>query len=199
MVRNMDEGLRAGVGMEAGDTMAKKIDGNILGNKPSFASVLHEESTDGLSVMATCLGTLIMLDSCTTATFPDPIGNGVMMHTIMVEYKWEPRDVEPVWNDFRGPFGSKKGTASNHNLLKQQMPKSVYQKKTTRTSVSNPLSALEEDNEKSMDDLADSPKRNVVFSLETKVHYFDKDDMDFDDMGQKVEEVEHMNAYSEND
>ncbi|GKC20108.1 hypothetical protein Tco_1022258 [Tanacetum coccineum] len=30
---------------------------------------------------------------------------------------------------------------------------------------------------------ADSPKRNVVFSPETKVHYFDRDDMIFDDMG----------------
>ncbi|GJV14504.1 hypothetical protein Tco_1359827 [Tanacetum coccineum] len=44
----------------------------------------------------------------------------------------------------------------------------------------------------------DSRKRNVVFSPETKVHYFDKDDMDFDDMGQTVEEVEHRNTYSEN-
>ncbi|GKE51090.1 hypothetical protein Tco_1486246, partial [Tanacetum coccineum] len=34
---------------------------------------------------------------------------------------------------------------------------------------------------------ADSPKRKVVFSLETKVHYFDMDDID---------EVEHENAYS---
>ncbi|GKB73780.1 putative reverse transcriptase domain-containing protein [Tanacetum coccineum] len=45
---------------------------------------------------------------------------------------------------------------------------------------------------------ADSPKRNVVFSLETKVNYFDRDDMDFDDMGQAVEEVEHENAYRDN-
>nr|GEX20440.1 hypothetical protein [Tanacetum cinerariifolium] len=34
---------------------------------------------------------------------------------------------------------------------------------------------------------ADSPKRIVVFSLETNVHYFDGDD---------IEEVEHENAYS---
>ncbi|GJT01325.1 hypothetical protein Tco_0822494 [Tanacetum coccineum] len=33
----------------------------------------------------------------------------------------------------------------------------------------------------------DSPKRNVAFSPETKVRYFDKDD---------IEEVEHDNAYS---
>ncbi|GJS16346.1 hypothetical protein Tco_0410818 [Tanacetum coccineum] len=34
---------------------------------------------------------------------------------------------------------------------------------------------------------ADSPKRNVAFSPETKVHYFDRDD---------IEEVEHENANS---
>nr|GEW08675.1 hypothetical protein [Tanacetum cinerariifolium] len=41
---------------------------------------------------------------------------------------------------------------------------------------------------------ADSPKRNVVFSPETKVHYFDRDD----DMGQAAEKVVHENAYSKN-
>ncbi|GKE57464.1 hypothetical protein Tco_1496649, partial [Tanacetum coccineum] len=35
---------------------------------------------------------------------------------------------------------------------------------------------------------SDSPKRNVAFSHKTKVHYFDKDD---------IEEGEHENAYSE--
>ncbi|GKF82876.1 hypothetical protein Tco_0244532 [Tanacetum coccineum] len=44
----------------------------------------------------------------------------------------------------------------------------------------------------------DSPKRNLVFSPEMKVHYFDRDYMEFDDMGHVVEEVEHENAYSEN-
>ncbi|GJS56772.1 hypothetical protein Tco_0651556 [Tanacetum coccineum] len=78
-------------------------------------------------------------------------------------------------------------------------------------SQSNAFSALEEDNGNPMDDLvyetrkkveappkktprktgiwsgrkADSPKRNVVFSPETKVHYFDRDDMEFDDMGRR--------------
>ncbi|GKA28795.1 hypothetical protein Tco_0715040 [Tanacetum coccineum] len=77
-----------------------------------------------------------------------------------------------------------------------------------------------EDNEKHMDNLVDdtrknveappkktgiwssrkagSPKRNVVFSHKTKVHYFDMDDMIFDDIGQATEEVEHENAYSKN-
>ncbi|GKB68055.1 hypothetical protein Tco_0929467 [Tanacetum coccineum] len=41
---------------------------------------------------------------------------------------------------------------------------------------------------------SDSPKRNVVFSPETKIHYFDRDD----DMGQAAEEVVHENAYSKN-
>ncbi|GKD91398.1 hypothetical protein Tco_1366905 [Tanacetum coccineum] len=45
---------------------------------------------------------------------------------------------------------------------------------------------------------AGSPKRNVVFSPETKVHYFDRDDMIFDDIGQATEEVEHKNAYGKN-
>nr|GEX44064.1 hypothetical protein [Tanacetum cinerariifolium] len=34
---------------------------------------------------------------------------------------------------------------------------------------------------------ADSPKRNVVFSPEKKIHYFDRED---------IKEVEHENAYS---
>ncbi|GJZ36901.1 hypothetical protein Tco_0583092 [Tanacetum coccineum] len=228
--------LRACGGMEAGDTMAKKRDGNILGNKPSFASVLHEESrrrkwTPSSMVKKEELthsswhlhyvrfvyyrhmyANLRAMDY--TRTLVDTRADRALKNTMVILVP------DPI-----GPLGSKKGTTGNHNLLEHQMPKSAYQKKTTRTPVSNPFSALEEDNEKSMDDLvdytrkkmeahpkktprktciwsgrkADSPKRNAVFSLKTKVHYFDKDDMDFDDMGQKVEEVEHMNAYSEND
>ncbi|GKC09478.1 ribonuclease H-like domain-containing protein [Tanacetum coccineum] len=37
---------------------------------------------------------------------------------------------------------------------------------------------------------AGSPKRNVIFSFETKVRYFDRDDMIFDDIGQTTDEVE---------
>nr|GEV28376.1 putative reverse transcriptase domain-containing protein [Tanacetum cinerariifolium] len=44
----------------------------------------------------------------------------------------------------------------------------------------------------------DSHKRNVVFSPETKVRYFDKNDIEFDDMGLVVEEVAHGNASSKN-
>ncbi|GJT12437.1 hypothetical protein Tco_0859479 [Tanacetum coccineum] len=45
---------------------------------------------------------------------------------------------------------------------------------------------------------ADSPIRNIVFSPETKVHCFNRDDMEFDDMDQAAEEWEHENAYSDN-
>ncbi|GKB74937.1 hypothetical protein Tco_0936349 [Tanacetum coccineum] len=41
---------------------------------------------------------------------------------------------------------------------------------------------------------ANSPKRSVAFSLEMNVHYFDRDDMIFDDIGQTTEEVEHENV-----
>nr|GFA45123.1 hypothetical protein [Tanacetum cinerariifolium] len=45
---------------------------------------------------------------------------------------------------------------------------------------------------------ADSPKGNTVFSSKTKLRYFDRDDMEFDDMEHVVEEAEHGNASSEN-
>ncbi|GKB85138.1 hypothetical protein Tco_0957410 [Tanacetum coccineum] len=45
---------------------------------------------------------------------------------------------------------------------------------------------------------AESPKRNIVFFHEMNVHYFDRDDMKFDDIGHAVEEVAHENAYSGN-
>ncbi|GJZ90558.1 hypothetical protein Tco_0662485 [Tanacetum coccineum] len=45
---------------------------------------------------------------------------------------------------------------------------------------------------------ADSPKKNTVFSPETMVYYFNRDDMIFDDMRQAAEEVKHENAYSTN-
>nr|GEV71341.1 hypothetical protein [Tanacetum cinerariifolium] len=38
---------------------------------------------------------------------------------------------------------------------------------------------------------ADSSKRNIVFSPKMKVHYFDRDDMIFDDMGHTTKELEH--------
>ncbi|GKC91993.1 hypothetical protein Tco_1157435 [Tanacetum coccineum] len=44
----------------------------------------------------------------------------------------------------------------------------------------------------------DSPKRNVVFFPKTKIHYFHKDDMELDNMGQVAEGWEHENAYNDN-
>nr|GEW32620.1 hypothetical protein [Tanacetum cinerariifolium] len=137
-------------------------------------------------------------------SIPNPNGNGVTMHTIKVEYECKPPRCGTCL-DFRDPLSSKKGTVGIHNLPKQHM---AYQKKTTSTSVSNSFLALEANNGKHMDDLIDdtqkkmeaphkkaprkigiwsgrkanSPKRNVVFSSETMVNYFDREDMDFDDM-----------------
>ncbi|GKB92426.1 zinc knuckle CX2CX4HX4C containing protein [Tanacetum coccineum] len=45
---------------------------------------------------------------------------------------------------------------------------------------------------------ADSPKRNIVFSPETKFYYFDRDDMEFDDTDQAAEGWEHENDYNDN-
>ncbi|GJY01623.1 reverse transcriptase domain-containing protein [Tanacetum coccineum] len=184
-------------------------------------------TTDGLSVIATRLGTPIMVGRALKDTMiisvPNLIGNGVTMHTIKGETSND--GFQTIQRkDSRGPLGSKQGTIGNHSLSKQQMPKSAYQKKMTSTLVSNAFSALEEDNEKPMDDLVDdtlkkveappkktprkigiwsgrkanSPKRNIVFSPETKIHYFNRDDMEFDDMGQVVVEEENENTYSEN-
>ncbi|GJY23701.1 hypothetical protein Tco_0397359 [Tanacetum coccineum] len=62
---------------------------------------------------------------------------------------------------FRGPLVSKHGARGNHSLLKKQVPKSAYQKKTTSTPMSNVFSAREEDNEKPMDELVDDKRKKV--------------------------------------
>nr|GEU65978.1 hypothetical protein [Tanacetum cinerariifolium] len=151
---------------------------------------------------------------------PKAVGNGVTPHTIKVEYEWKPpkcntcmvfghddaqcpikhamadvRKLEGTSNDgfqtvqrkdFRGPLGSKKGTIMRnlwttwltiHGRIWRLLPRRLRIWPGRK---------------------ADSPKRNVVFSPEAHIHYFDRDDMDFDDMGQAAEEVEHRNAYSEN-
>nr|GEW51498.1 hypothetical protein [Tanacetum cinerariifolium] len=66
---------------------------------------------------------------------------------------------------FRGPHGSKKGTVGNHNLPKQEMLKSAFQKKATSTPVSNSFPAFEEDNEKHMDDLVDDTRKKMKAPL----------------------------------
>nr|GEY65131.1 hypothetical protein [Tanacetum cinerariifolium] len=149
-------------------------------------------TADGLSVIVTRLGTPIMLDSCTRST--------CLQSLRIMDYACVLIDIKAC------------------RILKDTL------KKTTSTPVSNSFFDIEKDNEKPMDDLvddtrkkmeappkktprktsiwldrkADSPKRNVVFSFEAHVHYFDRDDMDLDDMRHAVEEMEHRNAYSEN-
>ncbi|GKB21314.1 hypothetical protein Tco_0855237, partial [Tanacetum coccineum] len=46
------------------------------------------------------------------------------------------------------------------------------------------------DNEKPTNDLVDDTRK--------KLHYFDRDDMEFDDLAHVVEEAEHRNASIEN-
>ncbi|GKF29304.1 hypothetical protein Tco_0095646, partial [Tanacetum coccineum] len=89
-------------------------------------------------------------------------------------------------------------------------------KPKSSTPVSNPFSAHEEDNGNSMDDLVNDirkkvetpprktsiwstrkAERNITFSLETKLHYFDRDVLKFANMDQVVEEVHHVNVPSE--
>nr|GEV15117.1 hypothetical protein [Tanacetum cinerariifolium] len=92
-------------------------------------------------------------------------------------------------------------------FLKCEMEYKSVVKSNSNTLVSNVFSALEKDNGKLMDDLVDdtrknvrkanSSNKNVVFSPETKLHYFDRDDMEFDDMEHGVEEAEQRNASSD--
>nr|GEW34314.1 hypothetical protein [Tanacetum cinerariifolium]GEX50334.1 hypothetical protein [Tanacetum cinerariifolium] len=118
-----------------------------------------------LSVIATRLGTPIMLDSCTITTCIQSwrrmdytralvvmralkdimvisvlklFGNGVTRLTIKVEYEWKPPRC-----------GTCLGSGGNHSLPKKKVPKFMYQKKsgdvsssTTSTSVSNTFLTL---------------------------------------------------------
>ncbi|GKC75595.1 putative polyprotein, partial [Tanacetum coccineum] len=60
----------------------------------------------------------------------------------------------------RDPLVSKHGTRGNHSLLEQQVPNSVFQKKTS-ILMSNAFYALEDDNGKPMDDLFDDIRKKV--------------------------------------
>ncbi|GJT09612.1 JmjC domain-containing protein [Tanacetum coccineum] len=169
-----------------------------------FHGVLVSAFTgDGLSVIATCLGTPMIVDCALKDTMvisiPNRNGNGCPKRVIA---------------DLR-----KQGGTSNDGFQTVQR-KDVRGPLTTSTPLSNAFSVLDEDNEKPMDDLvddtrkkvgaspkktsilsgrkADSPKSNVVFSPETKVHCFDRDNMEFDDMEQVVEEEGHGSASSGN-
>ncbi|GKA12947.1 hypothetical protein Tco_0692493 [Tanacetum coccineum] len=141
----------------------------------------------GLSAIATRLGTSVMLYLCTVTkcmqswgrmdyarvlvdirvdrdlksimviSVPNPIGNGVMMHTIK-EDNGKPMD--DLVDDTR-----KKVDAPSRKI-------GIWSGRK-----------------------ADSSKRNVVFSPEMKLHYFDMDDMEFDDIEHVVEETEHGNFF----
>ncbi|GKA60381.1 reverse transcriptase domain-containing protein [Tanacetum coccineum] len=132
---------------------------------------------DGLSVIATRLGTSVMLDSyivtkCMQSwkhmdyvlalvdirvdqdlksimviSVPNPIKNGVTMHTIK----------GGMSNDGFQTIQRK----ALYSLPNQQVPNFAYQKKTTSTLVSNTFFALEEDNGKPMDDLVDDTRKKV--------------------------------------
>ncbi|GJZ65599.1 hypothetical protein Tco_0622295 [Tanacetum coccineum] len=122
------------------------------------------------------------------------------------------------------PNGNKEASSQPKSNVNGKASTSQPKENKEATSQSNDFSAFEEDNGNPMDDLVDetrkkvdvppkktprktgiwsgrkaySHKRNVVFSPETKVYYFDRDDMEFNDMGQAAEGREHENAYNDN-
>nr|GEZ22512.1 hypothetical protein [Tanacetum cinerariifolium] len=175
---------------------------------------------DGLSAIATHLGNFAMLDSYTVTI--------CMQSWVCMDYAralvdiWVDRALKDTMVISILKSECKQETRGSNSLLKPHVLKSAYQKKTTSTPVSNVFSALEKDNGKPMYDLfydtrkkveapfrktdiwscrkTDSSRINVVFSHEMKLHYFDRDDMEFDDinMEQVVEKVEHENAFSKN-
>ncbi|GKE55143.1 hypothetical protein Tco_1490299, partial [Tanacetum coccineum] len=88
-------------------------------------------------------------------------------------------------------------------------------KPQSNTSVSDMFSSLKEDNGSSIEDLVDDTlkkvevhpkkngiwsakkaKRNIAFSPETKLHYFNRDLLEFANMNQMVEEAKHGNVPS---
>ncbi|GJW14965.1 zinc knuckle CX2CX4HX4C containing protein [Tanacetum coccineum] len=171
-------------------------------------------TSDGFSIIATKLGNPIMLDSYTSFMCMKYWGRGTFARSLIeLDATCGLNDMLVVsvkWKINRGgnweSQDKSQGSEFNHSLPEQRMLKSAYKKKTTSTPVSNAFSALEENNGKPMDALVDdtqkkveatpkkTPKKtdvSVRFSLETKVHYFDRDDMEFDDMGHAVEKVEH--------
>ncbi|GJR74733.1 hypothetical protein Tco_0087098 [Tanacetum coccineum] len=122
------------------------------------------------------------------------------------------------------PKGNKEASSQPKSNVNGKVSTSQPKENKEAASQSNAFSAFEEDNGNLMDDLVDEtrknvkvppkktprktgiwsgmkvdpPKRNVVFSPETNVHYFDRDDMKFDDMGQTAKRWEHENAYIHN-
>ncbi|GJX97077.1 hypothetical protein Tco_0352875 [Tanacetum coccineum] len=119
-----------------------------------------------------------------------PDGDGFILHT--VNMNGNPRDAElfGFHEDMHGPKCDmadlrNQGLTSNDGFKTVQRKASLVN--TRKKAVAPPRYGRN----------ADSPKRNVVFSPETKIHYFDRDDMDFDDIEQVVVETEHGNASGE--
>nr|GEX64002.1 zinc knuckle CX2CX4HX4C [Tanacetum cinerariifolium] len=143
---------------------------------------------DGLSVIATCLDIYMMLFVYYHQMY------AVLGH---MDYMYAFVDIraDRALKNTMCPKRVIADLRKQEGTSMMQVPKSAYNKKTTSTPLSNAFSVLDKDNEKLMDDLvddirkkvraslkktsiwsgrkADSPKSNVVFSPETKVHYFD--------------------------
>ncbi|GJW08709.1 hypothetical protein Tco_1571132 [Tanacetum coccineum] len=115
-------------------------------------------------------------------------GPGHTMETIDVEYKWQPSRCATCKTFGRNNDQCPKKTKV---VGPHQVPGDGLVEGAS-TPVSNAISALEEDNGKPMDALIDDTGKKV------EVHYFDMDDMKFDDMRHAIEEAEYENAYSEN-
>nr|GEZ59150.1 hypothetical protein [Tanacetum cinerariifolium] len=108
-----------------------------------------------------------------------------------------------------------KRQVSGFNKSTNRSYRAVVKPKSS-TPVSNPFSTLEEENCYTMDDLVDDRRkkveallrktviwlgkkaeRNIVFSPEAELHYFDRDVLEFANMDQVVEEAEHGNVPSD--
>ncbi|GJV01313.1 zinc knuckle CX2CX4HX4C containing protein [Tanacetum coccineum] len=144
-------------------------------------------TADGFSALTTRLGAPVMLDWCTTTTCMQSLGR--MNYTrALIDVRADRALKDTMVIFIPNPNGN-------------GCPKRVMADLRKQRGTSN--DALEANNEKPMDDLIDdtqkkmkaphkkapktgrkanSLKGNVVFSPETKVNYFDREDMDFDDM-----------------
>ncbi|GJT60627.1 hypothetical protein Tco_1004160 [Tanacetum coccineum] len=170
---------------------------------------------------ATKLGKNIMLDSYTGFMCMEFWGRGSFAHALIeldatCGLKDKPVVVIPKFEAnvvIRKSQGKSHCSGFNKSTNGSYIP---VEKSKSSTLASNPCSALEEDNDNSMDDLvddirknvkapprktgiwlgrkADSPKKNIVFCLKRSF----RDDMIFDEMGPRVKEVDHGNASSEN-
>nr|GEU34753.1 zinc knuckle CX2CX4HX4C [Tanacetum cinerariifolium] len=130
-------------------------------------------------------------------------GSGYTTETIRVEYEWKPPrcDECKIFGHLCNNCPKKHSTS--HTQLKAEKQKDVQEFFKVRNERQAKVVIRKANVKVKVVGLINLlmapiyPKRNVVFSPETKIHYFDRDDMAFDDMGQGVEEVDHGNASSE--